>query len=53
MRSFSDVNGNKRYEDDEGNPIELHGVEKEIAELSNAGGDVDVNDVLDILKANK
>ena len=50
MKTFCDINGNKRYEDNDGNPIKLDGAELEIAEASNAGGEIDVNTVLDILK---
>lgn len=50
MKTYCDIDGNKRYEDDEGNPIELSGVELEIAESSNSGGEIDVNEVLEILK---
>ena len=50
MRTHVNVTGQKRYTDDDDNPIELTGAELEIAESANAGGEVNVREVIEILK---
>ena len=50
MRIYVNMDGSKRYEDEDGNEVELTGAALDLAEAANAGGEVDVNEALNILK---
>lgn len=52
MRTYVNIDGTKRFEDDDGNPIELEGIELKIAEATNAGGEVSAKEVFEILREN-